>query len=587
MRWSELFIPTLRENPGGADSASHRLLVRAGCIRQLMAGHYSLLPLAVRVRAKIIDVIREEMNRIGAQEFLLPTMQPAEIWQRTGRWTGMGEEMFRLRDRKGADVGLGMTHEEIFTLLALELHSYRELPQIWYQIQTKFRDEPRPKAGLLRVREFTMKDSYSFGLDEAALDEAFDLHDAAYRRIFDRLELPIIPVEASSGTMGGSASIEFMVPCDAGEDQILVCPNGDYAANVEKATSPVPAVRDAETVPPAERFATPGVQTILDLERPPYAVTADRQIKTLTYLLDGQLTLVLLRGDHNLVEQKLVDGTGASSIRPADPEETRDALGAAYGSLGAVGVDNLRIIADTALQGRRDMTTGANRDGFHYRHVDVGRDIGVTDWLDLRRTNDGDPCPRCGRPLLLRRALEGGHIFKLGRKYSEALGATVLDAEGKPRTLVMGSYGIGVERALAGIVEIHHDDAGIVWPLQVAPFELAVVPVGVAGSGTTEVAEQLYAELQSAGVDVVIDDRTDHPGVKLTDVELTGIPYRLVVGPRGLADGVVELVTRRSGDLVRVPLDKAVAQVAETMAAARGEIIDAAMGPSANATDAS
>jgi prolyl-tRNA synthetase len=571
MRWTELFAPTLRENPGGADSASHRLLLRAGYIRQLMAGHYSLLPLAMRVRAKIIEVIREEMNRIGGQEFLLPAMHPAEVWQRSGRWTLMGEEMFRLRDRKGADLALGMTHEEIFTLLALELSSYRDLPQLWYQFQTKFRDEPRPKSGLLRVREFTMKDSYSFDLDEAGLDRSFELHHEAYSRIFERLAIPFIPVQASSGTMGGTVSTEFMAPCAAGEDDIVRCPNGDYAANVEKATSPVAPVEDPAEVPPVERFATPGVQTIADLEAAPYGVPGERQVKTLAYVLDGQLTLVLLRGDHALVEQKLVDQTGTTAIRPAHPDEVRAALGASPGSLGAVGVRDLPVLADIALQGRRDMVTGANADGFHLRHVDVERDIGVTRWLDLRRVGDGDPCPCCGRPLELLRAIEIGHIFKLGRKFSEALGASVLDDQGKARTPIMGSYGIGVERALATIVEVHHDQAGIVWPFQVAPFQLAVVPLARGDARAAEVAEQLYEELAAGGVEVLIDDRPDHPGAKLTDVELVGIPYRLVVGPRGLAEGVVELTTRRTGDTVRVPLEEAVAHVGEVIANARAK----------------
>jgi prolyl-tRNA synthetase family II len=575
MRWTQLFVPTLRENPGGADSTSHRLLLRAGYIRQLMAGHYSLLPLAMRVRARIAQVIREEMDRIGGQEFLLPVMHPAEVWQRTGRWTAMGEEMFRLRDRKGADVALGMTHEEIFSLLALELSSYRQLPQIWYQIQTKLRDEPRPKSGLLRVREFTMKDSYSFDLDEAGLDRSFDLHHEAYSRIFTRLAIPFVPAEASSGTMGGSASIEFVAPCEAGEDDVVKCPTGDYAANVEKATSPVAAVQDAAEVPAAEQFATPGVQTIADLEAPPYGVPGERQVKTLTYVLDGQLTLVLLRGDHTLMEQKLVDQTGAT-IRPAHPDEVKAALGASPGSLGAVGVRDLPVIADTALQGRRDMVTGANADGFHLRHVDVERDIGVGRWADLRRVGGGDPCPRCGRPLEQFRAVEVGHIFKLGRKYSEALGVSVLDGQGKARTLVMGSYGIGVERALATIVEVHHDQAGIVWPIQVAPFQLAVVPL--ATGDAAEVAERLYGELLAAGVDAVIDDRPDHPGAKLTDVELVGIPYRLVVGPRGLADGVVELTARRSGETVRVPVEEAVARAGEAIARAKAEA-DGVQGP--------
>ncbi|HEV2928227.1 MAG TPA: proline--tRNA ligase, partial [Propionibacteriaceae bacterium] len=370
MRWSRTFIPTLREDPADAEAVSHRLLVRAGFIRQLMAGHYTLLPLALRVRSKIIDVIRQEMNRIGGQEFLLPAMHPAEVWQRSGRWDAMGEEMFRVRDRKGADIALGMTHEEIFTTLALELRSYRDLPQLWYQFQTKFRDEPRPRSGLIRVREFTMKDSYSFDLDAGGLDRSFDLHHEAYTRSFERLGIPAIPVQASSGSMGGSASVEFACPSDAGEDLVVRCRACGYAANVEKATSALLSVQDGPGLPAPESFPTPGARTIEDLARD-YDAPADRQLKTLVYLVDGQPTLVLLRGDHSLVEQKLFDATGATVLRPAHPDEIRDALGASPGSLGAVGVRDLPVVADEAIRGRRGMVTGANLDDRHLRGVDV------------------------------------------------------------------------------------------------------------------------------------------------------------------------------------------------------------------------
>src|SRR5215468_10697281 len=392
MRWSQMHIPTLREDPAEAKAPSHRLLLRAGYIRQLMAGHYSLLPLAVRVRAKVIEIIRQEMDRIGAQEVLLPVMHPAEIWQRSGRWELMGEEMFRLKDRRGADLALGMTHEEIFAVLAQELNSHKQLPQAWYQFQTKLRDEPRPRAGLLRVREFTMKDSYTFDLDAAGLDAAFDRHYAAYLRIFERLSIPVIPVEASSGTMGGSDSTEFMCPSDVGEDTIAHCPACNYAANVEKATSALAEIADGPGLPAPERFDTPGARTIDDLAAG-YDAPADRQIKTLVYVLDGKLTLVLMRGDHALNEQKLADATGAASIRPASPDEVREALGALPGSLGAVGVTDLPVIADEALRGRRAMVTGANVDDVHLRGVDVGRDIAVGSWADLREVKAGEPCP--------------------------------------------------------------------------------------------------------------------------------------------------------------------------------------------------
>ena len=397
MRWSQVHIPTLREDPADADAASHRLLLRGGFIRQLMAGHYSLLPLGVRVRAKVMTVIREEMNRIGGQEFLLPSMQPAQIWERSGRLSVMGAEMFRLRDRKGAEVVLGMTHEEIFTTLAAELSSYRQLPQFWYQFQLKFRDEPRPKSGLIRVREFTMKDSYSFDVDEAGLDASFDAHRAAYERIFARLGIPAIAVEASSGNMGGSDSIEFMCPTPAGEDLVARCGNCGYAANLEKATSALASVEDGTGPAEPQRLPTPGVRTIEDLAQR-HGVTADRQIKTLVQVIDGQLTLVLLRGDHPLADQKLVDATGAIDIRPAQPDEIRAALGASPGSLGAVGITELPVIADLALRGRQDMTTGANADDEHLTGVDVSRDISVGSWADLREVSAGRAVPALRPP---------------------------------------------------------------------------------------------------------------------------------------------------------------------------------------------
>ena len=560
MRWSQMFIPTLREDPADAGAPSHRLLLRAGYVRQLMAGHYSLLPLAVRVRAKIIDIIREEMNGIGGQEVLLPIMHPAEIWQRSGRWEVMGEEMFRLTDRKGARLALGMTHEEIFAVLAQELRSHKQLPQVWYQFQTKLRDEPRPRAGLLRVREFTMKDSYSFDLDVAGLDAAFTRHRDAYLRIFGRLGIPAIPVEASSGTMGGSDSTEFMCPAGAGEDMVAYCPDCGYAANVEKATSRLEEVADGPGLGAPERFDTPGVRTIEDLATG-YGAPATRQVKTLVYVLDGKLTLVLMRGDHALNEQKLIDATGAASIRPAQPDEIREALGALPGSLGAVGVSGYPVLADEALRGRRDMVTGANIDDKHLRGVDVDRDISVGTWADLREVVAGEPCPVCGHPLELLVAIEVGHIFKLGYKYTKAFGVTVLDANGERVHPIMGSYGIGVERALASIVECHHDERGIVWPLAVAPFSVVIV---VAQSNDPEVAaagEALYEELSAAGIEVIIDDRAERAGVKFSDAELTGIPYRITVGKRGLAEGTAELTERLTGETRKVALGSLVAEL--------------------------
>jgi prolyl-tRNA synthetase len=560
MRWSQLHIPTLREDPADADAASHRLLLRAGFIRQLTAGHYSLLPLGIRVRAKVMAIIREEMNAIGGQEFLLPSMQPASIWEKSGRLAVMGEEMFRLRDRKGTAMVLGMTHEEIFTTLATELSSYRELPQFWYQFQTKFRDEPRPKSGLIRVREFTMKDSYSFDIDEAGLDKSFEAHRGAYERIFARLGIPAIAVEASSGNMGGSDSVEFMCPTPAGEDLVARCPECDYAANLEKATSALAPVTDEPGPAAPVRLDTPGVRTIEDLARD-YGLAADRQIKTLIQVIDGKLTLVLLRGDHPLADQKLIDATGATAIRPAQPDEIVAALGAAPGSLGAVGVTDLPVIADLALQGRTSMATGANTDDVHLTGVDVARDITVGQWADLREVAAGEPCPHCGHALELIQAVEVGHIFKLGRKYTTVLGVSVLGPDGAAITPIMGSYGIGVERAMAAIAEVHHDDAGLTWPVQVAPAQATVILLSVRDEGARSAAESLYRDLLAAGVDAVLDDREERPGVKFKDAELTGIPVRLTVGARDLADGLVEVTTRATGEKERVAVDDAVAHV--------------------------
>jgi prolyl-tRNA synthetase family II len=568
MRWSQLHIPTLREDPADADAASHRLLLRAGFIRQLMAGHYSMLPLGMRVRSKVVNIIREEMNRIGAQEFLLPCLQPAQLWEKSGRLAVMGEEMFRLTDRKGAELVLAMTNEEAMTTLAEELSSYRQLPQSWYHIQTKFRDEPRPRSGLIRVREFTMKDSYSFDIDEAGLDASFEAHRGAYQRIFARLGIPAVAVEASSGNMGGSDSIEFMCPSEAGEDLVAHCPSCNYAANLEKATSALAPVEDGPGPAAPERLATPGVRTIDDLATQ-YGKRADRQIKTLVYVIDGQPTLVLLRGDHPLAEQKLLDGTGAADVRPAHPDEIREALGASPGSLGAVGVTHLPVIADLALQGRRDMTTGANTDDMHLTGVDVARDIIVGRWTDLREVRAGEPCPRCGTPLEIIRAIEVGHIFKLGRKYTDTFGVSVLGPDGTSITPMMGCYGIGVERAMAAVAEVHHDDAGLVWPVEVAPAEVDVVLLTPKDAAARAAAETLYAELQAAGVDVLIDDRDERPGVKYRDAELTGIACRLGVGSRDLAEGVVEFASRATGSKERVPTAEAVRHVLQYLSSRR------------------
>ena len=568
MRWSRLFVPTLRDAPADAEAASHKLLVRGGFIRQLHAGHYSLLPLGLRVHDKVENIVRQGMEEIGAQEFLLPAMHPASLWQRSGRWESVGPEMFRLQDRKEADLALGMTHEEVFSEIAREIASYRSLPQIWYQIQWKFRDEPRPKSGLLRVREFAMKDSYSFDLDDSGLDRSFDIHREAYTRIFQRLSLDAIAVHASSGMMGGAGSVEFMVASPAGEDDIARCVGCGYAANVERATSVLAPVEDGDTSDDLVRFPTPGVRTIAALETVEGGAPAHRQIKTMVMVLDGSMTLALVRGDHQLNLQKLADGTGAVDIRPAEPAETLERLGAHPGSLGAVGVKDLPIVADHSLRGRRNLVTGANTDDWHYSGVDIERDIAVDEWLDLREVSAGEPCVGCGNPLEVVRCIETGHIFKLGRRYAEAMGATVLDADGVERTITMGSYGIGIGRAMAAVAETHHDDRGLIWPVAVAPYEAVITVASMRDDAAVAAAERLYGELQGLGVEVLLDDRDARAGVKFADAELVGIPGRITVG-RALAEGAVELTDRATGETQRVGVGDAAARVAALVADAQ------------------
>ncbi|MDH3294469.1 MAG: proline--tRNA ligase [Acidimicrobiia bacterium] len=566
MRWSNLFIPTLRDAPADAEAISHALLVKGGFIRQLHAGHYSLLPLGWRVHTKVANIVREEMNAIGAQEFLLPTMHPANVWKHSGRWDTMGEIMFRLKDRRDNDLALGITHEEIFATVATELSSYKELPQLWYQIQTKFRDEARPKSGLLRVREFAMKDSYSFDIDWAGLDVQFEAHRGAYTRIFERLGLPAFPVAASSGAMGGDASTEFMVPCPAGEDDVIRCPNCDYAANIEKATARLAPILDEAPSPEPEKFPTPGIRTIAALEEA--GAPADRQIKTMVMVADGDVVLALVRGDHQLNTQKFIDATGTIQLRPATADEAVDALGAQPGSLGAVGVADLKVVADEALRGRTSMTTGANEDDWHFRGVDVARDINVDQWADLREVSAGEPCVECGTALTVVRCVETGHIFKLGTLYAEKFGVMVSDADGAQRPVVMGSYGIGIGRNMATVAETHHDEKGLMWPVSVAPYEVVITVVKL-DEPTMAAAESIYDGLRRRGVDVLLDDRDARAGVKFADAELIGIPYRITVGPKGLAEGDIELTIRATGDGKRVPLTAAIDTVADDVIANR------------------
>jgi prolyl-tRNA synthetase len=576
MRWSQFFIPTLREDPADAEVVSHRLLLRAGYIRQLGAGIYSFLPLGWRVAQRAMNIIREEQNAIGGQEFFLPAIHPADLWKESGRWQVMGDTMFRLKDRKGADFCLGMTHEEVITDIARhEIRSYRQLPQMWYQIQTKFRDEERPKSGLMRIRQFIMKDAYSFDVDRAGLDVAFEKQRGAYKRIFDRCGLKYHIVEASSGAMGGSESNEFMARTNAGEDFIAVCEACGYAGNLEKATSRIPPVEDEAGLDAPEEFPTPGVRTIEDLTSFPGGAPAERQIKTLVYVATDGATqeqyavLALLRGDHQLHEIKLADSLGASAVRPAHPEEIRDLLGASAGSLGGVGARDkaaaakrkARVVADNSLKGRRNMTTGANRDDFHLRGVSVERDIKPDSWVDLRTVQKGEACPNCEAGTLdIFKAMEIGHIFKLGTKYSDSMGATVLNAEGKEVPIIMGCYGIGVERIMSAAVEQSHDSDGIVWPRAIAPFDVIVTVTNIKQDEIRGAGERLYEELRRAGLEVLLDDRDERAGVKFKDADLIGVPFRVTVGKK-ISEGRVELFDRASKQSEDVSLDEVAAEV--------------------------
>ena len=579
MRWSQYFIPTLREDPADAEVVSHKLLLRAGIIRQLSAGIYSYLPLGQRVVLKVMEILREEMNRIGGQEFYLPALNPAELWQESGRWTTMGDNMFRLKDRKGADMCLGMTHEEVFTAIARnEIRSYKQLPQVWYQIQVKFRDEPRPKSGLMRVRQFIMKDAYTFDVDWEGLDKSFIDQREAYKKIFTRSGIQFSIVEASSGSMGGSESNEFVARTDAGEDLIASCSNCDYAANLEKATSRLETIEDDSGPAAPEEFPTPGVRTIEDLTTFTGGASADRQIKSLVYyatLNDKPIpVLALVRGDHQLHEVKLNDALGSTAVRPAQPEEIRELLGAGAGSLGGVRVQQIggvnrdvMIIADEGLKGRRSMTTGANKDEHHLRGVDIERDINVDKWADLRTVNSGEACPRCETGTLeVFKGMEIGHIFKLGTKYSESMGATVLTADGKEVPIVMGSYGIGVERIITAAIEQNHDADGIIWPKSLTPFDVIVTVTNMKDEKLRTAGEKLYQELLDAGLQVLLDDREERAGVKFKDADLIGVPYRVTIGKK-IADGAVELFDRRAKQSEDIKLDEIVSRV-QTLALA-------------------
>src|SRR5437660_416688 len=564
MRWSQTLIPTLKETPAEAEIASHKLLLRAGLIRKLAGGLYTFLPLGLRALRKVEQIVRQEMNRAGALELLMPALQPPDIWQQSGRYETAKDVLFKVRDRARKDWVLGPTHEEVITtLVAGEINSYRQMPKNFYQIQTKFRDEIRPRFGLMRAKEFIMKDAYSFDATDGAAQASYRKMYDADARIFRRCGLKAIGVEADTGVMGGKFSHEFMVPAETGENEVVFCGGCGYAANIEKATSrnqsPQSEVPASESA--LEKFATPGVVTIEALSKAPYSVSGERQIKTLVYMAESKLALILLRGDDQLNEAKLAGALGTATFRPAEAEEIFAAMGAHPGSLGAVGVTKFTIYADERLRAAADMTTGANEDGFHLRHVAIGRDIPVAHWAELRLVQAGEPCSNCGKPLKVQRAIEVGHVFKLGTKYSEALDALFLDEAGKQQPAIMGCYGIGVTRTMQAVVEQSNDANGIIWPLSVAPYTVCITPLNVApDSEVMKRAEQIYAELSARGVDVLLDDRNDRPGVKFKDSELVGFPIRIGIGEKSLAKGEVEFKPR-AGSLMAVKAEEAIAKI--------------------------
>ena len=566
MRWTQGFIPTLKETPAEAEILSHKLLLRAGLIRKLTAGLYTFLPLGLRALRKVEQIVREEMNRAGALEVLMPALQPPEIWQQSGRYVTAQGVFFKARDRAKKEWILGPTHEEVITtLVAGELSSYRQLPKNFYQIQTKFRDEIRPRFGLMRAKEFIMKDAYSFdSTDEAAQISYKKMYDA-YTRIFQRCGLKVMAVEADTGVMGGKYSHEFMVPAETGENEVVYCDSCPYAANMDKASS---RAREAEPAPTSnagapEKFPTPGAVTIEGLSKPPFSVPATRQIKTLVYVVADKTVLILMRGDHQLNEAKLTGLLGTDVFRPAEAEEIFTALKAHPGSLGAVGVKDLPVYADETLRDASGMTTGANEDGFHFRHVEISRDIVVAKWGDLRQAQAGEACANCGQPLKIRRAIEVGHVFKLGTKYSEALKALFLDESGKQQPAIMGCYGIGVTRTMQAVIEQCNDKDGIIWPVSVAPYTVCLTPLTVApDSAVMKLAEKIYAELSARGIDVIMDDRDERPGFKFKDSELIGFPLRIGIGEKSLAKGEIEFKPR-GGQLIPVKAEDAVAKVLE------------------------
>jgi prolyl-tRNA synthetase len=591
-RWSQLFIPTLREAPADAEVASHKFLVRAGYIRQLSAGIYSYLFLGNRSFNKIMGIVRQEMDRIG-QEFYLPVLHPRELWEASGRWALMGDNLFRLKDRKGADMCLGMTEEEVMTSIALkELRSYKQLPQIWYQIAPKFRDEPRPKAGLLRVRQFMMKDAYSFDIDAAGLDVSYKKHYETYCRIFDRCGLKYMVVEADSGAMGGKESHEFMVRTPAGEDQIVSCDGCNYAANMEKATSKLEAWGDLAPEGDGKPLLvhTPGQKTIEDVAKF-LGVSPKNKIKTLAYMADvkdaagktkSRAIVVLVRGDHQLNEAKFNGAVGAVT-RPMEEAEIKTLFKSPAGYLGPIGIEwatdlkrDLKkdlnndvpglpiLLIDKALEGRTNLIGGANQENYHLKNLTPGVNFQPTAYADLRAVTAGEACPNCGQALRIDTAVEIGHIFKLGYRYTESMGARVLDKNGKEVMPIMGSYGIGIERILTAAVEQSNDENGFWLPPAIAPFEVVVSPVNVKDETIQKAALEIATRLESAGFDVIFDDRDERPGVKFKDADLVGIPFRVTVGKK-VTEGTVEIVLRSTREVRDATLSEVETQLKELL----------------------
>lgn len=559
MRWSNALIPTLKETPADAVAPSHILSLRAGMIRQLGAGAYTYLPLGLRVLRKASQIVREEMDAAGAVELLMPALQPIEIWKESGRFETFGDLLMKLTISGGHQMCLGPTHEEVITDLVRDLlKSYKQLPITMYQIQTKFRDEPRPRFGIVRTREFIMKDAYSFDADVAQLNQSYDAMYEAYCRIYDRCGLPYVIVEAESGPIGGDASHEFMVPCSTGEDRVIQCPSCGYAANRERAeigAQQVPASRPDPSAPAYEAVATPGKKTIREVCEF-LGVEEATSGKLLVFLGDGKPVAVLLRGDHEANEAKVRRAFGASVLTAADAETIQKATGAPMGFLGPVDI-KIPMLIDRAIAAMPSVVVGGNALDVHYKNVVPGRDFPLDRVLDLRNAEAGDPCPRCGGTMENRAGLEIGHVFKLGTKYSKAMGATYLDEKGTEIPIIMGCYGIGINRIMAGAIEAGHDANGIIWPLALAPYQVIVVPLQVTNSAVMETTEAIEKHLEAAGVDVLTDDRDLRPGVKFKDVDLIGIPLRVVVGERGLKDGAIEIKWRGEAAAKNIPLAKA------------------------------